>query len=433
MKKWLTSLFIISLNYLCIAQAEKITIHEDKDGIRLQVNATDFIINGMNWDYFPIGTNYEYSLWSQPEATIKAALNYEMGLLKQMNVNAIRVYTGIPPKWITYIHENFGIYTMLNHPFGRYGLTINGNWVAQTNYADTKTQEILLQEIEQMTTEYKQTPGLLMYLLGNENNYGLFWAGAETEDIPSEKDKIKQVGEQQGRPMYRLMNEATLQIKKTDQNTPVAICNGDLLYLEIIAEECPDVDIFGTNIYRGESFGDTYERVKNEYGKPVLFTEFGSDAFNAITQKEDQESQAHYLLCNWKEIYQNVAGLGKANNSIGGFTFQFSDGWWKHLQTKNLDIQDTHASWANGGYKFDYVPGKNNMNEEWFGICAKGASNELGVNELYPRKAYYVLQDVHGLNPYDKKVDLEYMDAFFNAIENSDNYSTKGNRTTIHK
>jgi len=25
--------------------------------------------------------------------------------------------------------------------------------------------------------------------LGNENNYGLFWAGAETEDFPDEEDK----------------------------------------------------------------------------------------------------------------------------------------------------------------------------------------------------------------------------------------------------
>ncbi len=424
---------LLSLANISFGQAEKVSIVEDENGFRLQVANSDFMINGMNWDYFPIGTNYEYNIWSQPEATIKAALNYEMGLLQQMNVNAIRVYTGIPPKWISYIHENFGIYTMLNHSFGRYGLMINGNWVAQTNYADPTTQDILLSEVLEIAKEYKNTPGLLLYLLGNENNYGLFWAGAETEDFPSEKDKIKKVGEQQGRPMYRLMNEAAIQMKAINDNLPIAICNGDLLYLDIIAEECPDVDIFGTNIYRGESFGDTYERVKNEYGKPVLFTEFGSDAFNAITQQEDQEAQAHYLICNWKEIYQNAAGLGKANNSLGGFTFQFSDGWWKHLQTKNLDVHDTHAAWANGGYKFDYQHGKNNMNEEWFGICAKGPTNELGVYELYPRKAYYVLQDIHRLEVYSSEVDVDYIEEFFNEIKNSDRYQTEGKKTIITK
>ncbi|MDZ7613352.1 MAG: hypothetical protein U5K51_06285 [Flavobacteriaceae bacterium] len=47
-----------------------------------------------------------------------------------------------------------------------------------------------------------------MYLLGNENNYGLFWAGAETEDFPDDEEERKFVGENRGRPMYRLMNEA---------------------------------------------------------------------------------------------------------------------------------------------------------------------------------------------------------------------------------
>ena len=55
---------------------------------------------------------------------IKSALDSEMGLLKNMGVNTVRLYTGIQPKWIEYIYDNYGIYTMLNHSFGRYGLTI---------------------------------------------------------------------------------------------------------------------------------------------------------------------------------------------------------------------------------------------------------------------------------------------------------------------
>jgi hypothetical protein len=55
------------------------------------------------------------------------------------------------------------------------------------------------------------------------------------------------------------------------------------------------------------------------------------------------------MLGNWKEIYENASGLGKAE-MLSGFTFQFSDGWWKYGQTKNLDIHDNNASWFNGGY-----------------------------------------------------------------------------------
>ena len=60
--------------------------------MKLVVNGKDFMINGMNWDYFPIGTNFSYSLWNQSDAFIMAALDQEMSLLRNMGVNAIRQY-----------------------------------------------------------------------------------------------------------------------------------------------------------------------------------------------------------------------------------------------------------------------------------------------------------------------------------------------------
>ena len=377
-------------------QQHNVTIQNDESGSKLIVNGKPFMVNGMNWDYFPIGTNYSYSLWSQSDDIIKAALDRDMPLLKNMGVNAIRQHIDITPKWIQYIYEKYGIYTMLYDSFGRYGLTIDGAWVANTDYSDPRTKEILLEEARRLVKVYDKTPGLLLYLLGNENNYGLFWQGAETEDIPVE-DRKSTI---QAKHLYKVFNEATVEMKKLGASCPIAICNGDLLFLDIIAKECKDVDILGINCYRGESFGDLFSRVKKEYGKPVLFTEFGSDAYNAVTQSEAQKEQADILLKNWAEIYLNAAGVGNSGNSLGGFTFQFTDGWWKFMQNSNLTVHDTNASWANGGYLFDYVEGGNNMNEEWFGICAKGYPDSRGIYENYPRAAYYVLKDVHRIDPY---------------------------------
>ncbi|MBE0673565.1 MAG: glycosidase [Bacteroidales bacterium] len=412
MKQAILSLIFFIGSVSLLAQADRVTIDTNGNEMKLLVNGKDFMINGMNWDYFPIGTNYSYSLWNESDDFIRQALEDEMTLLKNMGVNAIRVYTGIPKKWIEHIYREYGIYTMLNHSFGRYGLTLNGVWVPNTEYSNELTRELLLREVKELADEYKDTPGLLLYLLGNENNYGLFWDGAETEDIPM----ADRVSTQRARYLYKLFNEASLVIKSTDKTHPVALCNGDLLFLDLVAEECPDVDIFGANIYRGVSFGDAFERVKNEYGKPVLLTEFGADAFNALSNAEDQESQAMFLYNNWQEIYENAAGMGKANNSLGGFTFQFSDGWWKYGQTTNLDIQDDHASWSNGGYFQDYVEGENNMNEEWFGICAKGPANDKGFYELYPRASYYVLKEVHQLNPYSEGQSLTSLRDHFARI-----------------
>ena len=417
MKNNFLRLVLFLLTTSVFAQADQVTVEKNDSGMRLVVNGEDFMINGMNWDYFPIGTNYSYSLWKQSDDVIKAALDAEMGLLKNMGVNTIRMYTGVQPKWIKYIYENYGIYTMLNHSFGRYGLTINGAWVAVTDYRDPATQELLLSEATKLAKDYKDTPGLLLFLLGNENNYGLFWAGAETEDFPDEEDQRREVGEKRGRPMYKLMNDAAVAMKEIDSSHPVAICNGDFLFADIVAEECKDVDIYGTNMYRGKSFGDAFERAKNELDKPILLTEFGSDAFNAITNAEDQKMQAFFMVENWREIYDNAAGLGKAGNSIGGFTFQFSDGWWKYGQTKNLDVHDNNASWSNGGYYLDLEPGENNMNEEWFGICAKGPTNARGLYDLYPRAAYYALKEAHQLNPYEKDVTSDFVQHHFDNIQ----------------
>lgn len=428
MKKIILLLIFLSSSLTIYSQTEKVTIDKTNSGMKLKVNGQDLIINGMNWDYFPIGTNFNYSLWNQPENIIQSALDNEMSLLKNMGVNTIRVYSGIPKKWIEYIYTNYGIYTMLNHSFGRYGLTLNGTWVANTEYSDATTRQLLLKEVQQLATDYKDTKGLLLFLLGNENNYGLFWDGAETENIPI-KDRKSTMRAQ---AMYKLFNEAAVAIKTIDTSHPVAICNGDLLFLDLIAKECPDVDILGVNAYRGISFGDIFERVKKEYGKPVIFPEFGSDAFNAVTSEEDQNAQASILKGNWKEIYENAAGIGKSGNCLGGFTFQFSDGWWKYAQTKYLDIHDTNASWSNGGYVFDYVQGENNMNEEWFGICAKGPTNANGNYQLYPRSAYYILKEVHQLNPYTNGKSLSDVDNYFDKIQIMDaSLKARGDKASL--
>lgn len=407
-------LFLTS--FISFAQDRSVSVKKADQGYKIVVGGNDFFINGMNWDYFPIGTNYNYSLWKQPDDIISAALDREMSLLKNMGINTIRLYTGVPAKWVKYIYENYGIYTVLNHSFGRYGLTINGSWYPNTDYADAKTKALLLKEVTSMTEEYKNTPGVLMFLLGNENNYGLFWRGAETENIPMEDRKSTIAA----KALYKSFNDAALAMKAIDKSHPISICNGDLLFLNIIAEECKDIDVLGLNVYRGISFGDVFERVKKEYGKPIMFSEFGADAFNELSNNEEQQGQAKYDVENWKEIYENAAGMGKAGNSLGGFTFQFSDGWWKYLQTSNLDVHDANASWANGGYLFDFKTGQNNMNEEWFGICAKGPTDDRGLYELYPRAAYYALKEAHQFNPYKQGSTAQSLQTHFNSIQIAD-------------
>ena len=192
-------------------QLPVVRVVSDSTGSRLQVDGRDFFVKGMNWDYFPVGQTVFYSLWTQPDAMIRTALDREMSLLRSMGVNVIRQYNGIPPRWVRYIHENYGIWTILNHPLGRYGTTVNGVYVAQTDYSNPRVRATLVKEFTDLVDQFKGTPGVLMWLIGNENNYGLEWRSAATENLPE--------GERQAakaRYLYSLVGETALAITMSD-------------------------------------------------------------------------------------------------------------------------------------------------------------------------------------------------------------------------
>jgi len=388
-----------------------VKVYKDDNGYVLLVDGKPTMVFGMNWAYMPIGENYTYDFWGKPDEFIIEALEGEMRLLKEMGVNVIRQYIGIPPRWIQYIYEKYGIYTVLNHTVGRYGMTIDGVWVNPVDYSDEHFRSLVKEEIAELLTQYKDIPGFLMWLLGNENNYGLYWKSNEIEDLPKE-----QQGDARAAYLYSLFGELTDQIHAADPNHPVAIANGDLGFAEVIKEECPNIDVLGSNVYRGASSGDIFERTAKELGKPFMYTEFGSDAFDAKRGMEDQIAQAVYLQAQWQEIYEQSYGKGRVQNAIGGMIFQWSDGWWKYNQEINLDKHDTTASWSNGAYPHDYVEGENNMNEEWFGIASKGRSNSRGIYDVYPRAAYYVLKDGFTLDPYAPDTDIQKIRLHFGRI-----------------
>ena len=393
------------------ARHQPVRVVTDAAGSRLQVDGRDFLVRGMNWDYTPIGQNYAFDLWQQPDDMITAALDREMSLLAGMGVNAIRIYTGIPPRWVRYIHDRYGIYCIINHTVGRYGYTLDGVWRTTVDYSAPRMRAALAADVAAMVEKYRGTPGVLMYLLGNENNYGLSWSSFEIEALPKgERDAAR------ARFLYSLFGEIARAAKEKDPAVPVAIANGDLQYIDVIAQECKGLDVFGTNVYRGISSRDLFQVVHDKLGIPLMYTEFGSDAFNARDLREDQAMQARYLIGLWREIYEKCAGHGQEGNAIGGCVFQWSDGWWKYKQEERLDVHDTNASWPDAGYTEDFVAGENNMNEEWWGICAKGQPDGRGLYELYPRAAYYALRKVFALDPYAPGCTGEVVRAHFASI-----------------
>ncbi|MBZ0232178.1 MAG: hypothetical protein K8M05_07470 [Deltaproteobacteria bacterium] len=398
------------------AHATEARIVKDERGYKLQVDGQDLMVRGMNWGYQPIGTNYTYSLWAQPDAFIERALHRDMALLRAMGINMLRQGPDIPPRWVAWIHANYGIYTMINHTMGRYGATIGGVWHPQIDYANARQRAALVAEIVGVVDRYKDTPGVALWLLGNENNYGLSWTSFEAEALPTKA----QEDAARATHLYTLYGEVIAAIKARDTRHPVAIANGDLQYIDLIAQHCKGLDILGSNVYRGKSARDFFQVVEDKLGVPAMFTEFGADAYDSKTDREDARAQAEYLRTQWQEIYEQSWGKGGVGNAIGGFIFQWTDGWWKHGQEENLDVHDTTASWPNDAYPHDHVPGQNNMNEEWFGIAAIEDQDPDGFYEVQPRVAYYLLRAAFRLEPYAESTTAEEIRTHFAMLHPDD-------------
>ncbi|MEM7431881.1 MAG: hypothetical protein AAF351_08070 [Pseudomonadota bacterium] len=414
----LVLLMLLAAPMSASAQTNDVELYQDERGWKLLVDGEDYFIKGVVWGYTPRGENYTYNLFGQSDDDIRKVLDYEFGLMSAMGVNTIRSFTMIPPRWVEYIYKEHGIMSVINPLMGRYGYNIDGKWVPFTDYSDPRTREVLIEDMQDFVRRYKDTPGVLMFAFGNESNYGLSWSSFEIENLPEGEQNTAKA-----RYLYSLWNEVIKAGKAIAPEYPFTIVNGDIQYIDLIQELVPDMDLLGTNVYRGPSFTGLWSDVKAKLDVPVVFFEFGSDAFNAREFREDQLSQAMILKDQWQEMYNKSYGKGEEGNAIGAFVFEWRDEWWKYLQIENLDIQDNNASWSNQAYLFDYADGKNNMNEEWFGITALGPMNSEGVSTARPRIAYDVLQEVFGMDVYTaSRADVTNMFAAMNV----DMYELRG-------
>ncbi len=293
-------------------------------------------------------------------------------LMKDMGVNTIRIYHHCyNKKLFRKLFKEYGFYLMVGDFLGAYTIGSGASWEFGTDYSDPEQRKNMINSVKKMVQEYKDEPYVLMWVLGNENNFGYV----------NNSDEIPEV-------YYEFVNKVAKMIHKMDPTRPVAICNGETLFLDIFAKKCPDVDIFGVNSYRGYlGFGDSFwNDIKNIAGKPVVITEYGCPAYAAnMSLQEAEEGQLQYHKGNWADIWFNRAGSG-AGNSLGGVIFEWVDEWWKAGSGTDPNVHDTQPQFGApflDGWSY----------EEWFGICTQGdGSDSPFLRQL--RKTYFYYKKV---------------------------------------
>ncbi|MCX5707241.1 MAG: tetratricopeptide repeat protein [Candidatus Omnitrophica bacterium] len=290
-------------------------------------------------------------------------------LMKEMGVNTIRLYhQPFKPnkELLREMYNKYGIRVIMGDFLGKYALGSGAAWNPGTDYNNQEHKKNMIESVKKMVNEYKDEPYVLFWLLGNENVYG-YACNANTEPDA----------------FFKFANEVAKIIKEIDPEHPVAICSGDILFLDKFGKDAENIDIFGTNAYRGDyGFGRLWQSVKEEADKPVFITEFGCPAYaEGKTPEEAEALQAEYHLGSWKDIENNMAFGTGAGNAIGGVVFEWLDEWWKAYEPY---IHDTKGLWT-GPFPDGY------MHEEWLGVCGQG-EGKLSPFLRQVRKSYYTYQ-----------------------------------------
>jgi len=251
-------------------------------------------------------------------------LTEDLALMTEAGINTIRVYTPITESSILDEINEAGIKVIVGFGYnqdGHYDI-LSGTFI---DYINT----------------YKTHNAILFWELGNEYNYHPEWFG----------DDIKN--------WYLALNEAANQIHLNDSHHPVATAHGELpdsLSLAI----CPNIDIWGMNVYRWDKPASIFEEWKEKSSKPMYLSEAGADSYMTISapgyqQGENEKAQADAVSNILDEVLKNQ------EICAGVALFAFVDEFWK---AGNNNQQD-EGGWApkSSGVPYDGTP-----NEEYWGI-----------------------------------------------------------------
>jgi beta-glucuronidase len=288
----------------------------------------------------------------------------DFALMKQMGVNAIRLYHHpMNKELLRQAYKEYGIRFILGDLLGMYAVGSGADWFKGTDYTDAAQKEKMKESVRKLVMEHKDEPYILMWMLGNESNYG------EPGDPAKNKVGFGSQARNQSEAHYAFVNEVAGMIKELDPNHLVGYSNGEIVTVDILAKTSNNIDIFGTNSYRGsQGFGVSLWQDAMDYlDKPVLITEYGCPAYfsnKSLTYAE--ETQMQYHKGNWEDIAYNSAGSG-VGNAIGGVVFEFVDEWWKAGPPPKFSstVQETH-----GDFQANFPDGW--MYEEWLGVTSQG-------------------------------------------------------------
>lgn len=251
-------------------------------------------------------------------------LKEDLSLMKEAGINTIRTYLPITEKTVLdQIHEA-GLKVIIG-----FGYNQDGKF------------DILSGTIADFIRKWKDHPAILFWELGNEYNYHPEWFGGNINT------------------WYRSLNETAEKIHQLDSSHPVATAHGELPKADVLAL-CPNIDIWGMNVYRWDNPEELFTEWKAVSTKPMYLSEAGADSYmtatmNGYEKGDNEKAQADAT----KNILDDIFRFREICSGVT--LFAFADEWWK---AGNNESQEP-GGWApnSGGVPYDGA-----ANEEYWGI-----------------------------------------------------------------
>ncbi|MFH1369504.1 MAG: discoidin domain-containing protein [Elusimicrobiota bacterium] len=316
-------------------------------GRHIYVNGKPFFIKGVGYQAMPIGETLGFPVYEHKEIYER-----DLALLREMGCNTIRTWDKITGDGLIDACWNNG-----DRPI----YLITGPFLDPADIQTESGRNKVMQEWREFITKYKDHPAILMWQAGNEANYAF--------------------GKGDSRPLFRMINDiAKMAYEIEGENYhPFTTANGGMYDIGENKRGADDgsmdyLDAWGANCYPGKSFWDLFQDYASRSEKPFWLSEYGCDAFDVRTGKENQEEHSIYVTALYKEMEDN------SDICSGGTIMAYSDEWWK----AGNNSQHDSGGWKHGGL-FDGM-----ANEEWWGVIAveKQAGRE---DKALPRKVYYDL------------------------------------------
>lgn len=327
-------------------------------GRQLRVDGQPFTVRGVSYNAVPVG-----STGGAPESGCAngaawwvdtPSFTADFPLIRQMGANTIRTYDTLSDTSAGNVAlvramldkaRNNGLYVIM-------GLFVSGSAdLTPGSPARMSIQNQFLAGVD----AYKDHPAVLMWVMGNEQN--LYANGNSSA-------------------WFQFVNQTAGLAKSRDPNHAVMVVEGEVPTdpnlrfnvgrIDKSADDAslPNVDVWGFNSYRGATWGDFFSTIVASTTKPVLFTEFGKDAYRDSTGTEDGAMQAEYLRAQWGEISANLSASDPSKPMVGGVWFEWSDEWWKGSGGTCL-THDPTSLFSRSGDPVDPI-----YNEEWFGLVS---------------------------------------------------------------